>query len=328
MARVMLPSSVKGYMSGVRHHQILQGFSWPLASDLNVRSTLRWVRRRYPARLQAKKVAISLSLLQTIFPLLPHWPHANDMTHDDILFVVASLIGVLGFLRGGEFLLYPGSGRPLLRRSDISIRSVGGRPAVVVAVLQPKARWWLDSVLVPCFANPDDGDFCPLRWWAALSARATSDAPAAFAHADGAPLTRKFMTSRTAALMSQAGIAFVDQDGVPMKVLASSWRAGGVRSAVDAGVAESVIMALGRWRSMAWMHYLIHSPHDFFSATRSMWSRRAPLAAGPSGLVVGVCDTIGSFIEDCQAVSIHVQSIQSESVRPARAIIRPARFNT
>ena len=335
-ARGILPSSLKGYMAGIRYGQVLEGYNWTLSSDVRVRAVLRWIRRRYPAKRQRKKVAVSISLLRSIFPLLTGWPDASVMSYPDILFVTASLLGVLAFLRGGEFLVYPGSSRPLLRFCDIDVRMVGGRPAVIVSITQPKTRWWLDEVSVPCFANPTDASFCPLRWWVALGSRRPPAAVAAFSCADSSPLARDMLVSRTAALMAEAKIAFVDEVGSPMPVCAASWRAGGVRSAIDAGVSEAVIMAFGRWKSLAWHHYLLHSTHDLFSAALAMSSCRVPLAPGHSGLVVGVCDTIGSFVEDVAAVVLQVAEVQSvvsassaiiaAPSRPVRKRTRPARF--
>ena len=81
------------------------------------------------------------------------------------------------------------------------------------------------------------------------------------------------MTRRTLQLMRAAGISLVDDRGQTLSVMASSWRAGGVRSAVEAGVGEAAIMELGRWHSSAWTHYIL-----FFSARPSS-SKRADVAA-------------------------------------------------
>lgn len=43
--------------------------------------------------------------------------------------------------------------------------------------------------------------------------------------------------------------------------------AGGVRSAIDAGIPETIIMEFGRWKSIAWRHYLVHSCVDLRGRT-------------------------------------------------------------
>ena len=67
-------------------------------------------------------------------------------------------------------------------------------------------------------------------------------------------------------------------------VKAASWRAGGVRSALDASVSGPVIMALGRWRSNAWESYLMQTTSDLKGAQLAMWS---PLQAVATTLRVG-----------------------------------------
>ena len=105
-------------------------------------------------------------------------------------------------------------------------------------------------------------------------------------------MTKAWLVSRTQTLMAAAGIAVVDPSGKPTKINASSWRAGGVRSALDANWPDSVIMEFGRWRSAAWHHYLMFSPMDLQGACRRMWE-----ASVPVGAVTAVCTQDGdSFV--------------------------------
>ena len=60
-----------------------------------------------------------------------------------MIFAVASVLGVSGFLRGGEFLASTSSDRPVLMRTDVEVRYVGNSLAVIVCLRQPKARWWV-----------------------------------------------------------------------------------------------------------------------------------------------------------------------------------------
>ena len=86
------------------------------------------------------------------------------------------------------------------------------------------------------------------------------------------------MVALTSRLVEEAGISFVDAAGKPLRDKASSWRAGGVRSALDANVSDAVIMVLGRWKSVAWTRYAQASYHDLQGVSSSMWSA----AASPS----------------------------------------------
>jgi hypothetical protein len=301
LGRSIAHTSLKMYMAGVRHGQELEGFDWELSDNATVRSVLRWMRRRYPTRKMANKIAISTSVLKQILPHLPGWPNLAVMRHDDAVFATASVLATSAFLRGGEFLFEKGSDRPLLRRSNMDIRPVAGSTAVVIHVVQPKTSWWLDEVLIPCFANSAMVDFCPVALWRnylALFASPLLPSSPAFVMQSGAPLSKVFMLSRTAELLATAGIRCLDGSGEVVRLVASSWRAGGVRSALDAGVPESRIMALGRWKTSAWMHYLIHSPLDFQGAAAKMWAVQAPLELRSGCLRVGGCDTGASFVSE------------------------------
>ena len=100
---------------------------------------------------KALKVPISLSTLLSTCKRLPGWPVPRDMSHDDRLFVAASAMAIVCFLRGGEFLSSSGSGRPLLRQRDVVRVFDGPGAPISVNVVQPKSRWWLLDTMVPCF---------------------------------------------------------------------------------------------------------------------------------------------------------------------------------
>ena len=87
------------------------------------------------------------------------------------------------------------------------------------------------------------------------------------------------MVRKSVDLFLRAGIVCVDVDGRPSPIRASSWRAGGARSATKIGLAGPMIMALGRWRSIAWGAYVAYSVADLESAAQKMWSGSSPSAS-------------------------------------------------
>jgi hypothetical protein len=164
--------------------------------------------------------------------------------------------------------------------------------SVKVRVVQPKNMWWIESADVLCF-NPPAGvlrydlvtAISLYRLMAACqgSPVLTDDGPA-FVMANGKALSREFMISRTSQLLLAAKIQVLNQEGVAAPVKAASWRAGGVRSALDARVPVPIIMALGRWRSIAWESYLMQTTADLKGAQLAMWS---PLQTVATTLRVG-----------------------------------------
>ena len=275
--------SVPMYMAGVRFSHGLQSMDpWPAEGSEMVRRVMRFLKRKYPVAPTASKVPVTVQVICSMLRLLPGWPDLGLLSRDDLVFAVASVLATSGFLRGGEFLSSPGSDRCVLLLEDVVVRRVGSALAVVIRVRQPKARWWFKSASVPCFASPGDDEFCPVRLWmgytAILSASSALRAGGpALVMANGRSLSRAKMVSWTAARMGQANITFVDSLGRAMAVKASSWRAGGVLSAVQAKVPEPFIRAFGRWASSSWTSYLMVCPLDMQVAARSIWAGRAPL---------------------------------------------------
>ena len=227
------------YLSAIRDHQLTLGLPWLLSGNERLRRTLRWIKRKFPCSPVGLKFAISLNVLRRILPLLPSWGSPALMSHDDRAFAIASITGTCCMLRGGEFLSSKGSSRPILKHSDMSVRVLRGARALVVSVPQPKARWWLNRVDVPCFEQCDLPEFSAVALWgsyvslspAVASAGVSAAVLPAFHLSDGTPLSRDWMLARTAALCSQAGVSMVGREGKSHPLKMASWRAGGVRSA-------------------------------------------------------------------------------------------------
>ena len=286
--------SMKVYLAGVRSATINKGMEWELRGNALVARALRAAKRKYGEAGSALKVPISLFILRKMCVRIPGWPRADLMDFDDVLFVSASCIAVLGFLRGGEFLASSRAYRPLLRTSDVCLVESNSGPYVTVRIVQPKARWWLADAVVTCF---DPGPLCPLSppvWLAHYRARlgAVSASSPAFVMANGKPLSKAWMLSRTTELLRRADVSLLDSVGAPVAVKASSWRAGGVQSAQQAGISDGSIRALGRWASSAWMNYCFTSTAELREAAVAMGRASN---AGSATLVVGAFSSAGLF---------------------------------
>ena len=320
VAKRIKVTSLGMYMAGVRNASILEGWSWDTSKMELVRRTMRFLRKKYPVETKGEKVPITVAVLRTILPRLPGWPDMSQMSEEDRVFAAASVVGVTGFLRGGEFLASRSSDRATLRAADVKIRFVGGRWAVVVEVRQPKARWWLSTVSVPCYAHGPDDEFCPVRLYGQYGARCgprSKRAPAFLLR--GKALTRDFMVQKTSALLQAAGIAFVNSKGVPMSVKATSWRAGAVCSASKAGITVPHIMAMGRWTSQAWVNYLLQGPADLQESASSMWtSPKLRLVPATSSCLRVAEFNVGGFFapHDIQALNRSMKALKVNVEHP------------
>ena len=287
------PSSLRVYLAAVRDAHILEGYKWTLLGDETLRRVLRFVKRKHPSDPAMRKAPVTVEALQCILPLLPGWPNLAALRYDDILFACASVIGVCGFLRGGEFLHRRGQARPVLQFKHMTLMTVNGQETLVVKVPQAKAEWWRTASWVPLYG--DRGPFGPRCLWEAFCDKSPfivrgeptkTDLPA-FHHSDGKPLAQEWMVKRTLTLFAEAKIKLQDERGHELKLKAASWRAGGVQSAVRSGIGEATIKELGRWHSSAWERYLVHTGQDLARASAQMW-RGADQDAPPHPLCLRV----------------------------------------
>ena len=281
-------SSIKNYLAAIRYTQVNAGVKWEIPGQAeHVRRVLRYCKRVYGAASKASKVPISCEVLMQMCGHIGMFPDFSRMSHDDRVFVTAATIGICGFLRGGEFLTYPGSKRPVLTQEYVQVTGSGESAAVVVVIERPKNLWWIPKVTVRC-AGFEASSILPLNpaemllQYRALAGQAgvvLTDRGAAFKLSSNATLSRDWMVKRSAELLAMAGIQFRGENGMVTCVKAASWRAGAVRSAIDAKVPSPTIMALGRWRSYAWLNYASFTEAERDVAMASIWRvKETPMA--------------------------------------------------
>jgi hypothetical protein len=193
-------------------------------------------------------------------------------------------------MRGGEAFVNSKKTRAMLTRGMLELDMVRLEEkkveGLVINIPQAKMTPHFVSDPVTIFRTPEAGPFDAVGLWKAYLSRCptyTADQPA-FQRENGQPMGQLDMINRTNKLIRQAGIPLVDSTGKPAKICAASWRAGGVRSAMDARVNEYTIMAYGRWTSRAWKSYMETVPLDLWHASQMMV--RCSVAA-PRRLLVG-----------------------------------------
>ena len=213
MAMSIKVSSLKMYLAGVRFTQELRGEVWDLAGNDLVRRTLRYVKRRYPVVAAIIKFPVSLDTIRAFFPTIHGWPY--DLCHDDHMCVAATLLGICGFLRGGEFLTSPKSCRPMLRYGAVTPIAACG---VTVKVRQPKARWWVAEETVTCWSSGAPAAFNVydrmMRYRASLLTyhQPNIEGPA-FESSQGVSLSRDVLVEWTRILLAKAGVSFISPTG-------------------------------------------------------------------------------------------------------------------
>ena len=272
-------TSLKAYLSALSDAHLKRGFPWEESYSIHPRLVFKSLKRKYGYENYRLKVPITLTLIQVMGRHLKGWPIPELMSHDDRLFTLASLIGVLGFLRGGEFLTSPGSGRPMLKMSQMRLQRIHDRELIELTIEAPKARPWEGVATIRIFGTPQFSILDPVRWFKAyvgLSPMKLHGKGAALIRKGNKTLDKAYMLKRTNNLLAAAGVVYQDVDGRPVKTKAASWRAGGVQTATTAGLGEDMIRQCGRWKSSAWLNYgtatsLLRIRTVLCSLCRALW---------------------------------------------------------
>ena len=92
-------------------------------------------------------------------------------------------------------------------------------------------------------------DICPVSAVLAYLARRPSSLGPLFIHENGAPLSRSFLVDILRTTLTDAGVDTAGYSG-------HSFRIGAASAAARAGVSDSMIQTLGRWRSAAFRFYI------------------------------------------------------------------------
>ena len=284
---IALSSLTKVYMGAVKSSQQSRCEPWTLDKDPMVRRVVIALKKKYGLKSKRKTAAMTLGIIWRLARALKGFPVAASMSHDDRLWLFASVMGCLGLLRGGEFLVSPKQSRPVLMGRDIVAREVvSARWAVVVDIPKPKARWWELHMPVTIFGLPGTPlDVVQLlldyRNFSVVSLRPGDPA---LRMADGGTLSKQRMFSWSERKLFDSSVYLCDELGRECRIGAKAWRYGGSASHDEAMVKPKVKQATGRWASDAVLCYApVPQSCDFLQATQLIWddvARKDSIARG------------------------------------------------
>lgn len=243
-------SSVKGYLSAIRHLQILGGMgdpfvaSWPL-----LECTLKGLKLKQ-AKCPSMRSKIRLPITPVIMRQLREvWEKENNHP-DKIMLWAACCTCFFGFLRSGEVTVrsqkeYDPEAH--LSDGDVSLDSQSNPSVVRVRIKASKTDPFRKGVFV--FLGITGNDLCPVAAMAAyLVIRGRNPGPF-FRFQSGVPLSRELLVRHVRAALREKGID-------DTKYAGHSFRIGAATSAAAVGVEDSLIKTLGRWESSAYLAYV------------------------------------------------------------------------
>ena len=240
-------STIRLYLSALRFLQISHGGSDPsLGSYSQLHYVLRGMERTQPQRLRPRRLPITVDVLSSLFQV---WSTSSDHYEATMLWAACTL-GFFAFLRSGEFTLSSPSSEPVLTPSDVWVDNRADPSFLTITLRSCKT----DPFGAGCtlYVGCTHSSICPVSAVLSyLAARSPSPGPL-FVHQDGSPLTRSCLVAAVRAALSNSGRDLSRYNG-------HSFRIGAATAAAQAGLPDSLIQTLGRWRSSAFLRY-IHTP--------------------------------------------------------------------
>ena len=215
------------------------------------------MERAQPKGLRPRRLPITADILNSLFQV---WSASSDHYEATMLWAACTL-GFFAFLRSGEFTVLSPSSKLVLTPSNICVDSRTDPSFLIITLRSCKT----DPFGAGCtlYVGCTHSTICLVAAVLSyLAARSPSPEPL-FIHQDGSPLTCSFLVAAVRAALSNSGRDLSRYNG-------HSFRIGAVTAAAQAGLPDSLIQTLGRWRSSAFLCYIHTPPSTLLSVSRSL----------------------------------------------------------
>ena len=186
--------------------------------------------------------------------------------YDNILLWAACCLAFFGFLRCGEFTVPSQTSYDKdahLSINDIALDSRSSPTVVIVTIKQSKTDPFRQGIRL--FLGKTGTDVCPVSGILPFLAVRGNEQGALFILEDRTLLTRQKFAARLTATLSEAGIN-------DKRYATHSFRIGAATTAKEAGIDDSQIKMLGRWKSNAYQVYIRTPQKDLAKLSRQLVS--------------------------------------------------------
>lgn len=253
LAQTRAHSTIRTYLSGVRHLHVTQGHGNPLGGTLRLDLVLKGIHRIKPSQKQAR-LPVTPSILAKIKEVLDRSPG-----FESTMLWAACCTGFFGFLRCGEFLLpdsTPFDGSAHMAVADVAVDSHQNPTIVAIRIKQSKTDQYKEGTTI--YLGKTSTEICPvtaiLHY---LTVRPDGQGPL-FVMSDLKPVTKRLFICKIREVLAKAGIDASGYKG-------HSFRIGAATTAAACGLNEGLIKALGRWSSCAYQVYIKIPPQELAS---------------------------------------------------------------
>ena len=257
-------STIKCYLSALRHMQIARNLPDPLISSMpKLEKVVRGIKSQQSLKKGSKdgRLPITPDLLSKI----RHYLEQHFANPDGIMLWAAMCTCFFGFMRSGEMTLPAESAfdpNTHLSFKDVSIDCIENPKIVKLNLKASKTDPFRKGVEV--VLGKTDNELCPVTALLAYLALRGSGPGFLFLFADGRPLTKQRFIQRVRQALSAVGVDSSRYAG-------HSFRIGAATTASARGLNDSTIQMLGRWQSSAYQLY-IRTPRDTLASFSAVLS--------------------------------------------------------
>ena len=206
---------------------------------------LRGCHRTLPNSVRPSRLPITPSILRLLHN---SWSHQAD-DYDTVCIWAACCVAFFAFLRCGEFTCNSSNSYndAVLSLEDVAIDSRDDPTIVHLTLRHSKSDIFGVGVTINLGRTGDL--LCPVSALLAYLARRPPTSGSLFLLESGQPLSKQRLISTVRNTLGLAGVDVGRFNG-------HSFRIGAAMAAAQAGLPDSTIQQLGRWRSAAFMRYL------------------------------------------------------------------------
>ncbi len=221
---------------------------------------LRAIRRTRPVRSRQLRLPITPAILHHLRSV---WA-ASPVTYTYRMLWAACCLGFFAFLRSGEFTCPSARTytRSMLSPADVMVDSREHPTSLTVLLRTSKTDVFQagHSLLVGA-----TGDLlCPVAAVLGYLAIRPEVPGPLFIYEDGTPLSRSRLVQAVRSAL--ASIGTIDL----ARYTGHSFRIGAATAAAQAGIPDSMIQTLGRWKSSAFLTYIRTRPEDLTAISRRL----------------------------------------------------------
>ena len=234
-----------------------------------VQAGVPWDRVNHGIAASDQRLPITARILRGIvtnWVVAPRHQLNRQSAYENTMLAAAASLCFFGFFRSGELTVPSASAfeeRIHLAWGDVAVDQAC--PPAMVRVHLKSSKCDQLGKGVDVFVGRTDSDVCPVMLILSFVRRRGPSPGAFFRRYDGTPLTKSHFIAKVREALIAIGLEASRYAG-------HSFRIGAATSAAQAGLEGSVIQALGRWSSSAFLRYVRTPRTNLASYSRSLAS--------------------------------------------------------